>query len=122
MIRIESICSPDTKAEKPLITEEEDRPFPISQGTNNNDGTLTTQDYPTLLKLNEQNHSHKVDNFKNIVGGVVLGVCIAIIVSFAIADAVFEIESSLFTGAFEFAKTIATAVIGYLFAANTKDK
>ena len=118
MIRIASTCLPDPKVEKPQITEEEDRPFPPIVDEKDSQ----RQDVPTLMELNEQRHAHEVDNYKNIVGGVLLGVCMLIIVSFAISDAIFGIDSSLFTGAFEFAKTIATAVIGYLFATNAKDK
>ena len=122
MIPIASTCSDNVKTEKPQVMEEEDRPFPQKQSAGLNNGSSSAQDVPTLLKLNEQKHSHEVDNFKNIVGGILLGVCTLIIVSFAVVDAVFKIDSTLFSSAFEFAKTIATAVIGYLFAANAKEK
>lgn len=122
MIHIGSTYKSDSGLKKPTISGEEDRPFPSRQTGNSDAGAPVPQDVPTLMKLNEQKHSHQVDTYKNIVGGILLTVCILIIVSFAIGDAIFEIDSTLFSGAFEFAKTIATAVIGYLFATNTKEK
>ena len=122
MILIVNICKPDAGLKKPAIIGEEDRPFSLDQAESGNCGNSSIQDIPTLMKLNEQKHSHRVDDFKNIVGGILLGVCLLIIVAFAIGDAIFTLNSALFSGAFEFAKTIATAVIGYLFAANSKDK
>lgn len=122
MIHIGNTYSHNIVYEKPEVTEEEDRPFPQDEPAISSNGASITQDVPALMKLSEQKHSHQVDNFKNIVGGILLGVCTLIIVGFSIADAVFKIDSALFAGAFEFAKTIATAVIGYLFAANAKDK
>ena len=122
MILIGNICKPDAGLKKPAIIGEEDRPFSLDQAESGNCGNSSIQDIPTLMKLNEQKHSHRVDDFKNIVGGILLGVCLLIIVAFAIGDAIFKLNSAIFSGAFEFAKTIATAVIGYLFAANSKDK
>lgn len=104
------------KRERPIITETEDRPLDENFNGAENGG-------PPLIKRieeKEQEHKHKVEDYKNIVGGILLTVCFLIIIGFSAADAYFKIESVLFSGAFEFAKTIATAVIGYLFAANTK--
>lgn len=122
MIHIRDTCRSDAELKKPEIIGEEDRPFAPNQVESGHCGMSTTQDIPTLMKLNEQKHSHEVDNFKNYVGGVLLAVCILIVVVLAILDAILKIDSALFTGAFEFAKTIATAVIGYFFATTTKEK
>lgn len=110
-------CQPDIR-EKPEILCEEDLPFPSK------DSLLDEDSHAREIRLKEedQRHNHGVENYKNKVGGIVLAACFAVIVGFAIADAVFGVESSLFSGAFEFSKTIATAVIGYLFATNMKGK
>lgn len=106
------------KREKPLITEEEDRP--LEETTEIKAGSLAERPTVRTIEEQEQTHKHKVEDYKNIVGGLLLAVCLAIIVGFSIADAKYQVESALFSNAFEFAKTIATAVIGYLFATNAK--
>lgn len=106
------------KRERPPITEEEDRPFDDAGSTRSG----SCGDSPAISRIEEeeQKHKHKVEDYKNIVGGVLLAVCFLIIVCFSLIDMERHVESNLFTGAFEFAKTIATAVIGYLFATNVK--
>jgi len=74
------------------------------------------------LKSEEQKHKHKIESEKLLISSVILVVCFLIIISFSVTNACYKIDSTLFTGAFEFAKTIATTLIGYLFAVNTKDK
>lgn len=110
-------CPPEAP-EKPIITGEIDLPFP--------DLSVSAQDEDLAneveLKAREQKHKHKVEDYKNVVGGILLAVCFLVIITFSLMDALIHIESTLFTGAFEFAKTIATAVIGYLFASNAKEK
>lgn len=82
------------------------------------------EDEPTLSSLDaeDRNHRRKIETEKLIISSVILGVCFLIIISFAVANAYCKVDSTLFTGAFEFAKTIATTLIGYLFAVNTKEK
>lgn len=114
----EQSSAPVTRRKRPVITEEEDRPFeevPSCQGV------AQRGDIPAIIRIKEreQRHKHKVEDYKNIVGGIILGVCFVIIVVFAWVDAFWKIDSDLFASAFEFSKTIATAVIGYLFASNT---
>ena len=107
---------PDTckveQLQKPKIIEDVDRPF---------EETEVTKDKATLDKLKEkdQDHNHKVEDYKNIVGGILLAVCFLVIIGFSIAS-LFGIQSTLSSSAFEFTKTIATAVIGYLFGTNIK--
>lgn len=103
---------------RPPITEAEDQPFEDSAAS----AAPSKGDSPRLKTISEkeQEHKHRVEDYKNRVGGLLLIACFVMIVGFAIGDALFQIDSALFSGAFEFAKTIATAVIGYLFAANTK--
>lgn len=115
----EQPVAPVTRRQRPVITEEEDRPF--EEEVPSCQGLAQRGDVPTVTRIEEreQRHKHKVEDYKNIVGGIILGVCFMIIVGFALADAFWKIDSDLFAGAFEFAKTIATAVIGYLFASNT---
>lgn len=98
MILIGNICKPDAGLKKPAIIGEEDRPFSLDQAESGNCGNSSIQDIPTLMKLNEQKHSHRVDDFKNIVGGILLGVCLLIIVAFAIGDAIFYNKYFVRTG------------------------
>lgn len=97
------------KKERPPITEGEDQPFV-------NDAATQT------IKEREQQHNQHVEDFKNTLGSIILIACALIIVGFAIADAHFKIESSLFSGAFDFAKVIATTTIGYFFGSKTSSK
>lgn len=110
-----------SRRERPPITEGEDRPFDECCDASE---SFSNGDSPQIKTIEEKelDHKHKVEDYKNIVGGTLLIVCFLIIVCFALMDAQSEITSTLFTGAFEFAKTIATAVIGYLFATNIKTK
>lgn len=110
-------CPPDAP-QKPRISVEEDIPFQ-SDETLHHEGDLEAE---IELKARKQEHEHKVENYKNIVGVIILAVCSFVIVFFAIIDAHRSIESNLFSAAFDFAKTIATVVIGYLFASNSKAK
>nr|DAZ70691.1 MAG TPA: hypothetical protein [Caudoviricetes sp.] len=117
ILHMSTKCPTDTPT-KPEILGDEDLPFPDVESSSDADSHAKAYQ----LKAAAQKHNHEVENYKNIVGGILLGVCFSVIVSFAVADAVLNIESSLFSGAFEFAKTIATAVIGYLFATNINPK
>ena len=116
---IDAQGTPTSRRERPLITEEVDRPLDdksdICGGGHHGDS-------PTVktIEEKEQEHKHKVEVYKNVIGGILIAVCFGIIVIFSILDALCEIDSTLFAGAFEFAKTIATAIIGYLFATNAK--
>ncbi len=105
------------RRERPPILEGEDRPLDEVNEEKSGDSAK-------VIELKEQAHKHKVEDYKNIIGGIILSVCFVIIVGFSIADACSEngIDSTLFSSAFEFAKTIATAVIGYFFATNTTNK
>ena len=67
MIPIGNICEHDSLNQKPQITEEEDRPFPGAVSFSS-DGSPKIQDVPTVMQLNDQKHSHDVDNFKNKTG------------------------------------------------------
>ncbi len=115
----ENICTDAQKTEKPQIVEEEDRPFPVKK-----EETVVTypsaQDVPDLIKLNDQKHSHEVDNFKNTTGKHILYSCLVAMALAAIADAVFEIDSTIFDSAFEVAKVVATTILGYLFGSKSK--
>ena len=104
---------------KPIITEEEDRPFPINMESTN-DSSNKVQDVPSLMQLNDQKHSHEVDNFKNKTGKHILYACLSAMALAATADAIFHIESSLVTSAFEVAKIVATTILGYFFGSRSK--
>lgn len=101
--------------------------FPIEEeeAQLTDDGCSKSVEYAPPIKTieeKEQAHKHEVENSKIKIAIGLLIICFVVIICFAIGDASCKIESSLFSGAFEFAKTIATAVIGYLFATNAKDK
>ena len=106
-----------TRRERPRILEGEDRPLDEV----NEEGS---GDSAKVIELKEQAHKHKVEDYKNNVGGIILVVCFLIVIIFSAIDACSEkqIDSALFSSAFEFAKTIATAIIGYFFATNTANK
>lgn len=117
-------CLPDVE---PSSTGQKRGRFPIGE----EEVQLTDDDHPKddeyappikTIAEKELAHKHQIENSKIKIAIGLLAVCFAVIIGFAIGDATHEIESSLFSGAFEFAKTIATAAIGYLFAANAKDK
>lgn len=128
MIHIESTCLPEvgipkprgvgveSEREKPLIESEEDLPFNISAQP----GTAVPQDIPTLIKLKDQEHSHDVEDFKNVTGKHILYGCLFAMAVAALADSVWHIESAIFTSAFEVAKVVATTILGYLFGSKAK--
>lgn len=89
MIPIGNICEHDSLNQKPQITEEEDRPFPGAVSFSS-DGSPKIQDVPTVMQLNDQKHSHDVDNFKNKTGKHILYVCLGAMALAAIADAIFH--------------------------------
>lgn len=107
-----NICSPDAPG-KPEITAEVDIPFPESTPT-------IAKDIPNLIKLKNQEHIHGVENLKNIIGKKLLYGCLIAIAAFAVADAIWHIDSPMFTSAFEVAKIVATTVLGYLFGSKSK--
>lgn len=109
-----NICSPDTQ-KKPEIVSEIDAPFPPA-----NQSPQKTEDLPTLIQLNDQQHNHAVEDLKNAVGKKLLYGCLIAIVIFALLDARFHIDSPMFTSAFEVAKIVATTVLGYLFGSKSK--
>ena len=119
MIPIGNICEHDSLNQKPQITEEEDRPFPGAVSFSS-DGSPKIQDVPSVMKLNDQKHSQDVDNFKNKTGKHILYVCLGAMALAAIADAIFHIESSIFTSAFEVTKVVSTTILGYLFGSKSK--
>lgn len=106
------------RRERPSIDEGEDRPLEESVSKEQKEDSPSVK----TIEEKEQEHKHKVEDYKNIIGGILLIACFLIIIIFSACDAALEIDSTLFSSAFEFAKTIATAVIGYLFAVNTKEK
>lgn len=105
-----------SKRDRPIITEGEDRPFDEQEEENGDSYQIKT------IEEKEQEHKHKVEDYKNTMGGIILVACFLLILVFSLLDAFCEqkLDSTLFSSAFEFAKTIATAVIGYLFATNVK--
>lgn len=115
MIPIPDICPSEKENQKPEILEEEDRPFPAGHAH-----AAPAQNIPDLIQLNDQKHSHAVDNFKNTTGKHILYGCLAVIVIAGIADAIWHIESPLFTSAFEVCKVMATTILGYFFGSKTK--
>ena len=72
------------------------------------------------MQLNDQKHSHDVDNFKNTTGKHILYACLGAMALAAVADAIFHIDSSLLTSAFEVAKIVATTILGYFFGSKAK--
>ena len=108
------------KRERSPILEGEDR---ILDDISEN---AAQEDTPAVktIEEKEQEHKHKIEEDKIRIGSNLLVVCFSIIAIFAMIDFSLETpnESALFYSAFEFAKTIATALVGYLFATNTKDK
>lgn len=105
--------------EKPEITEEEDRPFPSSP-VNSENGDMSPQSIPDIIKLNDQKHSHDVDNFKNTTGKHILYGCLIAMAFAAIADSIWHIDSPLLTSAFEVSKIVATTILGYFFGSKAK--
>lgn len=119
MIPITSTCHTNNVDKKPAITEEEDRPFP-SNMESDTECSNGAQDVPTLMQLNDQKHSHEVDNFKNKTRKHILYACLSVMALAATADAIFHIESDLVTNAFEVAKIVATTILGYFFGSRSK--
>lgn len=111
---MENTCTPDTQ-KKPEIVSEIDAPFPSK-----NIYSTVTEDVPTLIKLKDQLHNHAVEDLKNAVGKKLLYGCLIAIVVFAFIDAFFQVDSPMFTSAFEVAKIVATTVLGYLFGSKSK--
>lgn len=107
--------SPDI-VEKPVINSGVDLPFP----PNSSSLEHPSEDIPSQIRLNDQKHTHAVEDFKNAIGKQLLYGCLISIAVFALLDAYFKIESTLFTSAFEVAKIVATTVLGYLFGSKTK--
>lgn len=103
--------------EKPEIINEIDAPFPTV-------GSLPDHkpqtDLDKTIKLTSLQHTHAVEDLKNAIGKKLLYSCLIVIVLFAGVDALFEIDSSMFTSAFEVAKIVATTVLGYLFGSREK--
>lgn len=119
MILIGNTCVTDSQIGKPRIVEEEDRPFPdVSTPASN--GQSVPQDIPGIIQLNDQRHSHEVDNFKNTTGKHILYGCLIAMAIAATADAAFHLESSILTNAFEVAKIVATTILGYFFGSKAK--
>lgn len=108
------------KRERSLILEEEDR---ILEDSSKNAACADTPVIKTIAEK-EQEHKHKIEEDKIKICFKLLVVCFSMIAIFAILDFFLDTpnESGLFSSAFEFAKTIATALVGYLFAAHSKDK
>ena len=93
--------------EKPVISSGIDLPFPPNSAS----PEQPSEDIPTQIRLNDQKHTHAVEDFKNAIGKQLL---------FALLDACCNIESPMFTSAFEVAKIVATTVLGYLFGSKSK--
>ncbi len=119
MIPIQNICTPEKESQKPEITEEEDRPFPAGR-IPGGDGTASPQSIPDLIQLNDQKHSHEVDNFKNTTGKHILYGCLVAMAVAAAADAIWHVDSPLLTSAFEVCKIVATTILGYFFGSKAK--
>ena len=94
--------------EKPVISSGIDLPFPPNSAS------------PEQIRLNDQKHTHAVEDFKNAIGKQLLYGCLIAIAVFALLDACCNIESPMFTSAFEVAKIVATTVLGYLFGSKSK--
>lgn len=105
-------CPPDVQ-QKPEIVSEVDAPFAVQQSQHN--GDVLTQ-----IKLNDQKHTHAVEDLKNTVGKTLLYGCLIVIVLLAGVDAFCSIESPMFTSAFELLKIVSTTVLGYMFGSKTK--
>ena len=108
-----SLCSNESceKRDKPIINTEEDRPFEI--------GSLATKDQD-LLKQIEQQHNHDVENFKNTASYRIILAGSAVIVAVSVVQACMNKDVSALNNLFEFAKTLVTISIGYLFADSKK--
>lgn len=113
-------ASPPPKRERSPIFEEEDRILDDSSTG------IAQKDEPVVKTIaeKEQAHKHKIEEDKIKIGSNLLIACFTIIFLFAIIDISCDSSdgSTLFSSAFEFAKTIATALVGYLFATNAKEK
>ena len=105
---------------------QEEKPVPIIDETVNIDIPFSgkhDEDYPVdLIALNDQQHSHKVEDFKNTTGKHVLYLCIALMVVFALIDGFCKLDSDIFSGAFEAIKIIGTTVLGYIFGSKSSGK
>lgn len=102
--------------EKPVISSGIDLPFPPNSAS----PEQPSEDIPTQIRLNDQKHTHAVEDFKNAIGKQLLYGCLIAIAMFALLDAHYNIESPMFTSAFEVAKIVATTVLGYLFGSKSK--
>jgi len=81
---------------------------------------MSAQSIPDLIRLNDQKHSHEVDNFKNTTGKHILYGCLMAMALAALADAIWHIDSPLLTSAFEVSKIVATTILGYFFGSKAK--
>ena len=105
-------CPPDVQ-QKPEIVSEVDTPFADQQ-------TQPNGDILTQIKLNDQRHTHAVEDLKNTVGKTLLYGCLITIILLACVDASSSIDSAMFTSAFELLKIVSTTVLGYMFGSKTK--
>lgn len=102
----------DTERKKPEIHSEVDLPFA--------DSSHPSGDFYNEIELQRLKHNQNTENLKNNVGKHLLYGCLIAIAVFAAADAYWDIDSPIFTSAFEIAKVVATTVLGYLFGTREK--
>lgn len=106
------------RKQRPPIIEEEDQVFEQDPSISGNPDNMKV----SKIAESEQKHKYDMENFRNRVSVALLIACFFMIFVFAMWDSCKKVDSTLFTGAFEFAKIVATTVLGYLFASNTKEK
>ncbi len=104
----------NTSKTKPEITSSSDIDLPFS------DSPSSGRDVYREIELRNMEHSHNVEDLKNAIGKKLLYGCLIAIAVFAVSDAVWHIDSPIFTSAFEVAKVVATTVLGYLFGSRNK--
>ena len=96
---------------KPVITEEEDKPFSETQ---------LTERAEIYKILREQQHNQYVEGEKISVGKTLMYGCLIGVALMVVVDIIWSPDSDLLTGAFDLAKTVATIVLGYLFGSKSK--
>ena len=109
-----NICSLNTP-EKPEIVSEIDQPFPATPQQSQSNKDVLTQ-----IQLNDQKHTHAVEDLKNAVGKTLLYGCLIAVVVLAFVDAFTSIDSPMFTSVFELLKVVSTTVLGYMFGSKAR--
>jgi len=107
------VSSEEYQRDKPEIKQELDVPFGIEDKCNNTKNQRS--ETIGILEISQQEHEHWISNLKYSTAKKLIYICIGGIALFALIDAFFNLNSSMFNSAFEVFKLIAMTVLGYTF-------